>query len=228
MSKQRFRLKELYQKGPNFYHATFDHITHKINQQHKKIPVILLRDLYLVDENDKKIALRKSNDFIDAKGRHIASDHVWIKLTKPWFDLGELIQGDEVFFSAEVDQYRINRDDVLNKREIIWQNAVRKNDQIYHRWQKYTDTHRRKNFQLSLNKMKQKQKNNLAKAKEEQEKLALVDYSLKSIKKPKLVKKTDLDYEREKYSYDFYKKQGYKYSAWIAARSINYIEGHIK
>jgi len=49
MSKQRFRLAEYYQDGRMFYHATFDHLTHKGNQQGKKIPTILLKDVYLVN-----------------------------------------------------------------------------------------------------------------------------------------------------------------------------------
>lgn len=103
-TKQRFRLGELYQKGPNYYHAIFDHLTHKINSKGKKIPTILLKDIYLVDENDKKIPLRKNNDFIDAKGRHIVADHVWVKFTKPWFDLPfELLQGDENHLSGNSD-----------------------------------------------------------------------------------------------------------------------------
>ena len=71
--------------------------------QHKKIPVALLTDVYLVDENDKKVRLSKKNDFVDRKGRHIIADHIWVKFTKPWFEVpNELIKGDEIFFSAEV------------------------------------------------------------------------------------------------------------------------------
>lgn len=70
MARQRFRLKELFQKEPQYYHATFDHITHKINAQKKKIPVVLLTDVYLVNDLDKKIRLVNSNDFKDKKGRH--------------------------------------------------------------------------------------------------------------------------------------------------------------
>lgn len=228
MSKQRFRLADYYQNGSNYYHATFEKLTHKTNAQHKKIPVALLTDVYLVDENDKKVRLSKKNDFVDRKGRHIIADHIWVKFTKPWFEVpNELIKGDEIFFSAEVEQYKINRPDVLKQRDRIWNDAKKKADQIYKRWSKYTDEHKRKNFQLSLEKMKQKQHDTLEQAKEDQKKLELVDYGLNKIKKiniSKLVKPRH-HFERGQYNYEQYKRQGYKYSAWLAARSIKYSQG---
>lgn len=224
-SKQRFRLAEYYQQGPKYYHATFDHLTHKINQQGKKIPTALLKDVYLVDKYDKKIALRKANDFIDKKGRHIIADHLWVKFTKPWFDLPtELVKGDEIYFAAEVEQYKINRLDVLHKRDQIWLNAEKRSKQIYQRWSKYTETHKRKNFQLSLTKMKQKQREIIKKAKRDQKKQKLVDYTLNRIKNIKIAKisKTKSNFDRTQYNYSQFKRQGYKYSAWLAYRSMNY------
>lgn len=213
MAKQRFKLGKFYGKPPQQYRATFGYLTHKVNQQHKKIPVILLKNIYIIDK-DKK---------------HLVADHMWVKLTKPWFKLGELLDGDCLIFKAKVEKYKISREDVLAKREAIWQEAVKTNNQIYQRWQKYTDTHHRKNFQLSLDKMKQKQKNNLIEAKKQQAKLELVDYSLNYISNLKLTRKnSDTTYEREQFDYDYYKKQGYKYSSWMAARSIDYAESHIK
>lgn len=225
MSKQRFRLGNYLGRGSRYYHATFDHITHKVNAQHQKMPTILLKDIFLVDKNDKKIALRKENDFIDDKGRHIVADHLWVKMTKPWFSLPqELVQGDEVFFKAEVTSYKISRDDVVSKREEAWQKAMQKNEQIYKRWAKYTETHQRKNFQASLEKMKQKQKANLEQAKKEQSQLKLVDYTLNHVQNIKVVKwgRVKKDFQRETYNYQQYKRQGYKYSAWLAYRSLNY------
>lgn len=213
MAKQRFKLGKFYDKQPQQYQAAFGYLTHKINQQHKKIPVILLKNIYVINK-DKK---------------YLVADHMWVKLAKPWFKLGELLNGDCLIFKAKVEKYKISRDDVLAKREAIWQEAIKTNDQIYQRWQKYTDTHRRKNFQLSLDKMKQKQKNNLIKAKKQQAKLELVDYSLNYISNLKLIRKnSDIAYNREQFNYDYYKKQGYKYSSWMAARSIDYAENHIK
>ena len=213
MAKQRFKLGKFYGKPPRQYLATFGQLTHKINRQRKKIPVILLKNIYVIDKDRK----------------HLVADHMWVKLTKPWFKLGELLDGDRVTFKAKVEKYKISRDDVLIKRELIWQEAVETNNQIYQRWQKYTDTHHRKNFQLSLDKMKQKQKNNLIEAKKQQAKLELVDYSLNYISNLKLISKnSDTTYERKQFDYDHYKKQGYKYSAWMSARSINYVESHIK
>lgn len=221
-SKQRFRLGEKYGKGAFYYHATFDHITHKVNRQKKKIPVILLKDVYFVDKNDKRILLAKDNDFRDKNGHHIVAEHIWVKLTKPWFSVPcELFNGDEVIFSAEVEKYKIGRDDIIKKREKIWNAAVKENDKIHKRWVRYTNKHFRKNFELSLRNMKRKQKANLRKARQKQEKLELVDYSLNRINHVKLVKRVSTNVEREKYNYQQYKNQGYKYSAWLAARSIH-------
>lgn len=165
MNRQRFRLGEYYGQQPKYYHATFDHISHKINSQKKKIPVILLTDIFLVNDKGEKIRLAKKNDFKDKKGRHIIADHLWVKLTKEWLKLPcQLLKGDEVYFQAGITKYRISRQDVLNKRNKIWNDALKKNEQIYKRWSKYTDTHKRKNLQLSLEKMKDKQRENLINA----------------------------------------------------------------
>ena len=129
----------------------------------------------------------------------------------------------KIIFQAIVTQYKIARTDVLNERDKIWQDANKENQKIYERWAKYTDTHKRKNFQLSLKKMKAKQQKNLDLAKKKQKKLVLVDYSLNHIREIKvasLVKSSKLD-ERIKYDYDSYRRKGYKYSAWLAYRSIN-------
>lgn len=223
-SKQRFRLGEYYGKPAMRYHATFNYIAHKTSHG-KKVPMVLLTDLYLVDQNGKKIRLANSNDFIDKKGRHIVADHAWVKLTKPWYDLPcELIKGDEVEFDAKVEQYKIVRKSVLDQRDQIWKEAKKKADTIYKRWSKYTDTHHRKNFQLSLDKMKAKQKAILDKAKKDQEKLQLVDYGLNYIKSINLVKKTTPKhgFERDKYNYKQYRLYRYSYTSWLAARSMDY------
>ena len=223
--KQRFRLGDYLNQVPQYYHATFGYIAHKVNQQHKKIPLILLKDIYLVDENDKKIRLSKKADFKDNKGNHIVADHLWVKLTKPWFELpDELLYGDEVYFRASVETYNIVRKDVLDQRQAIWDKAKKKSDQIYKRWAKYTEDHYRKNFSLSLNKMKEKQKKIMEQAKEDQAQLSLVDYGLNHIDKIKVVRSKRALYgvEREPYNYQQYKKQGYKYSSYLAAKSMNY------
>ena len=193
--KQRFRLRDYLNQPPQYYHATFGYIAHKVNQQHKKIPLILLKDIYLVDENDKKIRLSKKADFKDHK-----------------------------YFRASVETYNIVRKDVLDQRQAIWDKAKKKSDQIYKRWAKYTEDHYRKNFSLSLNKMKEKQKKIMEQAKEDQAQLSLVDYGLNHIDKIKVVRSKRAMYgvEREPYSYQQYKKQGYKYSSYLAAKSMNY------
>lgn len=224
MSKQRFRLGEL-DDQPHYFHATFKELTHKTTRNGKKA-VILLTDIYLVDESDHKIRLAKSNDFIDSKGRHIVADHCWVTLTKPWFIGTELLSGDEVFFKANVTKYKINRDDVLEKRDQIWQDAEKKSEKIYQRWSKYTDMHRRKNFNLSLQKMKDKQRKIMELAKKQQNELELVDYTLNRISQVKLVKEKPVrkGWFREDWSYDQYKTDD-RYSGYLAARSIKYANG---
>lgn len=226
-TKQRFRLAEMYDEGSRYYHATFDHITHKTNSQKKKLPVILLTDIYLVDENDRKIKMAKANDFRDKKGRHIIADHLWVKMTKPWFELPyELLSGDQLYFQANVEKYHIFRDDLQKKRDQIYRDAKAKNEQIYKRWSKYTETHKRKNFQLSLKKLQEKERKNIQEATKKQKAIELVDYSLNKIKNIKVTNQfnPNFDYAREVYDYNQYKRQGYKYSAWLAARSMSFCE----
>lgn len=227
MSKQRFRLAEYFGKPAQFYHATFDHITHKINRQHQKIPVILLTNVYLVDSQDKKIRLANKNDFIDAKGKHIIADHLWVKLTKPWLELPqELLQGDEIYFQANVEQYKITRADTIMKRNQIWDAMIKKNKRIETSWNYYTKHHYRKNFMTSLRKMRAKQQENITEAKKLQMQIKLVDYSLNHICKIHVVllRKVKKNFQRETYNYVRFKNQGYKYSAWLAARTMDYIE----
>ncbi|MCT7696382.1 hypothetical protein [Lactobacillus crispatus] len=225
--RQRFRLAEYFGKPAQYYHATFDHITHKVNQQHKKIPVILLTDVYLVDCHDKKIRLANRDDFVDSNGRHIVADHLWVKLTKPWLELPqELLQGDEVYFQANVEQYHIVRADTINKRNQIWHAMLQKNKRIEQSWNYYTKHHYRRNFKQSLQKMRAKQQRNIDEAKQLQLRIKLVDYSLNRISKLHIasLKKAKYNFQRETYNYSRFKRQGYKYSAWLAARSMNYLE----
>ena len=83
LRQSRFRLADYVDQPPQYYHATFGLITHKKTGR----AVILLKDLYFVDKDDRKIRLAKDNDQVDKKGRHIVADHVWINLTKPWLNL---------------------------------------------------------------------------------------------------------------------------------------------
>ena len=62
MAKQRFKLGKFYGKPPRQYLATFGQLTHKINRQRKKIPVILLKNIYVIDKDRK----------------HLVADHMWV------------------------------------------------------------------------------------------------------------------------------------------------------
>lgn len=72
--------------------------------------------------------------------------------------------------------------------------------------------------------MKQKQREIIEKAKRDQKKQKLVDYTLNRIKNIKIAKisKTKSNFDRTQYNYSQFKRQGYKYSAWLAYRSMNY------
>ena len=243
LRRSRFRLKQYQQeqdKEPLYFHAVFNYITHK-DSHGRKTPVILLTDIYPVTKAGKKIRMADDSDFKDSKNRHIAADHCWVKLTKNWFNISyndlkhiELFKGDEIWFNARIEEYKITRKDTLAERNAIFKTAQKKCDQIYQRWQHYTDTHYRKNFQLSLNQMKKKQQKIMEQAKADQQKIKLVDYSFNYIKQIKILRlisdiKSDKvskkGYIRQRYDWNQYQKQGYKYTAYLAARSMSYTDG---
>lgn len=228
MANQRFRLGEVLNGAPKYYHATFGELTHKTNSAGKKIPVVLLKDIYLVNENDQKIRLAKSNDFIDQKGRHIVADHAWVKLTKPFFkDNLEILPGDEIIFKAAIKPYKIVRNDVVAKREKIWQEAQAKNNQIYQRWHREMQKHFNKDFNKSLRKMKKKQKQVLTKAKEEQSQIPLVDYTFNKISNLDIINMLPVKkgWHRGFWLWSKKRDEGVKYTEYLAARSIKYANG---
>lgn len=219
--QSRFRLGELDDDQYHYFHAVFCLITHKKSGR----AVILLKDLYLVDKNDKKIAMRKASDQVDKYGRHIIADHVWINLTKPWLETkNELFDGDEVMFKAKPVSYKIVRNDVLQKREEIYQAAVKKCDKLEAHWRKETAKGYVKDFDQKLKALQDKKHKILARAKEEQNNIELVDYSLKNISSIKVVKYKKLFYHTERGLYNPNRYNDEKYTKYLAWHSIDYAE----
>ena len=97
MSNQRVILADYYGYKAQFYHATFDHLSH--SKDNKKKPVALLKNIYLVDSNDKRQSNVRQDTYIDESGRAIIADHCWVPLDDEWFKLPfPLLQGDEIYF----------------------------------------------------------------------------------------------------------------------------------
>src|SRR5699024_6556192 len=103
MSNQRVILADYYGYKAQFYHATFDHLSHSKDDTAEKKPVALLKNIYLVDANDKRKSNIRQDTYIDESGRAIIADHCWVSLNEEWFKLPfELLQGDEIYFLADV------------------------------------------------------------------------------------------------------------------------------
>lgn len=221
LRQSRFRLGELDDDKYHYFHATFCLITHKKSGR----AVILLKDLYLVDKNDKKIVMRKKNDQVDKYGRHIIADHVWINLTKPWLETkNELFDGDEVMFKAKPTSYKIVRGDVLSKREAIYQKAIKKCDELEKKWHTETAQGYVKNFDKKLARLNAQKRKILARAKEEQNNIELIDYTLKNISSIKVINYKKLFYHTERGLYNPDRYNDEKYTNYLAWHSIDYAE----
>lgn len=120
------------------YHATFGGITHK-GLKHNK-PVLLLQDVYEVDEFGHKKRIRRS-DSVVSNNKKVLTDHSWIELTKRIFKAldSELFLGDEIEFNAQVSTYNIVRDDVLDERNELFKQALKKNDELFIKWKSDMD-----------------------------------------------------------------------------------------
>lgn len=219
LRQSRFRLADYVNQPPQYYHATFGLITHKKTGR----AVILLKDLYFVDKDDRKIRLAKDNDQVDKKGRHIVADHVWINLTKPWLNLKtELLDGDEVMFKASVAPYKITRSDTVAQRQAIWQKAKVENELLWERYEKHKRSRMLKKHEFD--KLKQKQHANLMQAAKEESEIKLVDYSLNRITNLKVVNYKRVYYHTERQIYDPNRIKDQKYTKFLAWHSMDYSE----
>lgn len=136
MSNQRLRLAKYINKRQN-YRAVFNEIRH--DKQNK--PEVLLTDVYPVYKNGKKVPLRSKPELKDQNGLQIAADHVWVKLNCIFLRLPtELLYGDQIQFSAVVKTYPIVRQNVVQKRQKLWQNGLHKADEVYQKYSEYKNT----------------------------------------------------------------------------------------
>ena len=219
LRQSRFRLGELDDNEYHYFHATFCLITHKKTGR----AVILLKDLYLVDKNGKKIVMRKKSDQVDKYGRHIIADHVWINLTRPWLETGdELFDGDEVMFKAKPTSYKIVRGDVLQEREAIYQKAIEKCNKLEDEWHKKTEKGFVKDFDKKLKYLNNEKRKIMARAKEEQNKIELIDYTLKNITAINVVKYKKLFYHTKRSHYDSSRYNDDRYTNYLAWHTIDY------
>lgn len=223
-TNSRVILADYYGYPAQHYHATFDHLTHKRDAHGNKVPVALLTDLYLVDSNDNRLENVRQDTYISADGQSIIADHVWVEFNKTWFNTPhELLQGDQVFFKADVEQYKISRADVVSKRQAIWKDAQAMNDQVYSAWQGSKHNLHGTQYQSAYEQMRAHIQSNNEMARIKQQSIPLVDYSLTNVQNLKVIKYLNKSVLRTKYSYYQYSKQGYKYSAWLAARSMAFV-----
>ncbi|WP_099974021.1 hypothetical protein [Lactobacillus terrae] len=107
----------------------FNKLTHKHNKNTGNTsPVILLTDIHILND--------------DFSNRDLVANHVWINVTKGMFQYidKELFNGDLIVFSAKVSTYNIVRDDVLQKRDNLYQEMKQKNDIAFKQYrEKYLD-----------------------------------------------------------------------------------------
>lgn len=222
---QRSILKDYYGDPPMYFHATFDHIAHKKTKSGEKLPVTLLLDLYLVDSDDNRIEIKRDSPFKDENGNSLLADHVWVDFLYPWFKLPhELFYGDEIKFKAEVEEYPIARQNLLEERNKIWEQIKIQNDEIHANWQASKRQYHGQQYKAAYENMRAAIRENNNQGKIMQKQIQLVDYSLTNLSDIQIVKYSDPYVKRIKYKYSNYKRQGYKYSGLLAARSMHYIE----
>lgn len=131
MSKQRTRLAK-YLGKKQAYRATFNEIRH--NEQNQ--PEVLLTDIYPVYADGKKIPLRSHDSLTDKHGQQIASDHLWTELNSAFLAVPfELLHGDQIQFTAIVTSYNIVRQDVLEKRNKLWEKGIAAKQNVYKHYQ---------------------------------------------------------------------------------------------
>lgn len=249
MSDQRFKLANKVNQRLIFS-ATVGEFTHKKIRGGGKGPVLLLKDL----------------DLVDSKGKVIESDladHVWVNANKNVFSIGkEIMPNDELMFSAVVKTYGITRNDVINKRDNIINQAKSKNQSLFSDyredyldwkddWQNVLAENQtaKKRFQAgeidrqtlkqiesdNINAYKQAQPDGVAvKSKKTQNQriaqrkkksVKLVDYQLEDLQNVKFLKERRLHHgwTRLKTSENDFQK--IKFTKYLAARSFAYRDG---
>lgn len=132
MSNQRKRLAK-YKNKIQRYRGIFGEIRH--DKQNR--PEVLIKDIYPIYKNGKKVPLRSKDGPTDSKGQQIATDHAWIPMTQSLLEVGrELFNGDIIEFDAVVKSYKIVRDDILKQRENLWQSGLTQLNVVYRKYQR--------------------------------------------------------------------------------------------
>lgn len=222
MSNQRIFLGDYFLQSPLYYHAVFDHISH-----HKRIPTVLLKDLYIVDEKDHPVALRRKDLLHDKHHHTLVADHVWIDLDDNWFKLpNEVLYGDEVTFKATVEQYPITRDNVIRQRNEIWENVKIENNNLKQIWKENKSQYHGQIRNAKYQQLQAEIRQNIQLARKKQKEIALVDYGLSSMREIKIVKLQPIieykDIHRIKYSRNKLKKYNFRYTQWLSNRTEQY------
>lgn len=131
MSKQRLRLAKYLNKR-QIYRATFSEIRHDDHDQ----PQVLLKNVYPVYANGRKIPLRSRYVLTDEKGQQIAASHLWTNLNVNFLKVThELLYGDQIQFSAVVTTYPIVRENVVKTRKQLWQQNKQDQKRMYKQYQ---------------------------------------------------------------------------------------------
>ena len=223
-SHSRVILKDFYGQPAQFYHATFDHLTHHKDARGRSVPTVLLKNIYSVDSNDSRIFNSRQDTYKDSNGNSIIADHCWMDIDESWFKLPkELFKGDEIFFKAEVEQYNISRDDLVEKRNQIWQTTQQLNDSVFSAWKSSKNNYHGAQYRSALSQMKAHIKQNNHIAHLQQERIPLVDYSLTHPTEIRIAKLIDTTVPRAKYNLSNYQKFGIKYTQWLSKRSFAFL-----
>lgn len=130
MANSRQRLAK-YLNKTQYYKAVFGYLGHNKNNK----PTAILFDVFPVTAQGCKIALRSKPKLVNKHGQQIACQHLWTSFTSAFCQNKELLYGDIIMFKAIAVSYPITRQDTINKREAIWQNGIKKADQVYQNYQ---------------------------------------------------------------------------------------------
>lgn len=221
-TNSRIVLSDFYEQPKQFYHATFDHLSY-IHDKSKPITA-LLKNIYLVDDGDNRLPVNRNTNFLDEDGNSIIADHLWVEFDRNWFYLPqELLSGDEIFFSAEVNQYKIARKDILKQRDKIWKQNQEENKGIYNAWQGVKHNLHGRQYSVRYEQMRAHIQSNNELARIKQNSLPLVDYTLKNLDF-EVVYYDERPIERVKYDWNTYKKNPRKYMNYLVRRSKKFQE----
>lgn len=227
MSNQRLILGDFFNQPSIFYHATFDHLSHYQKSNYHQ-PVILLLNLYLVDQQDKKIKINRSNIIRDIYGRCLITDHIWVDVNSSFFNCipQELLYGDELYFKADVEEYPISRANVVTQRNLIWEKTQELNNSIFQSWRISRKQFKGEQYAIRLASIKAEIRQNNLIAQQQQRKIKMVDYGLTNIRSIHVSKYLPTlhyrNFQRIHYNLNKINADNYLYSKWLSRRTIQY------